>query len=110
MRAISEAIQQTQLDTLTPFLIVAVGLGGTQFLIGNVVEPAFMGKSLNLSSPMILLSLSFWGIIWGIPGMFLSVPMIVMTAIVCAQFRGLRWIAVRLSVDGSLLGDANDKK
>ena len=98
-----------QFDTLTPFLIVALGLGGTQFLIGNVVEPAYMGKSLNLSSLMILLSLSFWGIIWGVPGMFLSVPMMVMTAIVCAQFRGLRWIAVLLSVDGSLASDAKDQ-
>ena len=95
-----------QFDTLTPFLIVALGLGGTQFLIGNVVEPAYMGKSLNLSSLMILLSLSFWGMIWGIPGMFLSVPMMVMTAIVCAQFKGLRWIAVLLSVDGNLVPDA----
>jgi predicted PurR-regulated permease PerM len=102
-----------QFDTLTPFLIVALGLGGTQFLIGNVVEPAYMGKSLNLSSLMILLSLSFWGIIWGIPGMFLSVPMMVMTAIVCAQFKGLRWMAVLLSVDGSLVShekNANEQR
>ena len=98
-----------QFDTLTPFLVVALGLGGTQFLIGNVVEPAYMGKTLNLSSLMILLSLSFWGMIWGIPGMFLSVPMMVMTAIVCAQFKGLRWIAVLLSVDGSLVSDAKDQ-
>ena len=95
-----------QFDTLTPFLIVAVGLGGTQFFIGNVIEPAYMGKSLNLSSLMILLSLSFWGLVWGVPGMFLAVPMMVMTAIICAQFKGLRWIAVVLSVDGNLVSDA----
>lgn len=92
-----------QFDTLTPFLLVTVGLGAVQFIVGNVIEPAFMGKSLNLSSFMIVLSLTFWGLLWGIPGMFLSVPIMVMTAIVCARFEGLRGIAVILSADGALL-------
>jgi predicted PurR-regulated permease PerM len=92
-----------QFDTFTPFLIVAIGLGGTQFVIGNVIEPTYVGKSLNLSSLMILLALSFWGTVWGLPGMFLAVPLMVMTGIVCAQFRGLRWIAVILSADGNLI-------
>jgi AI-2 transport protein TqsA len=92
-----------QFDTITPFLIVAIGLGGTQFVIGNVIEPTYVGKSLNLSSFMILLALSFWGTVWGLPGLFLAVPLMVMTGIVCAQFRGLRWIAVILSADGKLI-------
>ncbi len=92
-----------QFDTLTPFLLITVGLGTVQFIVGNVIEPAFMGKTLNLSSFMIILSLTFWGMIWGIPGMFLSVPIMVMTAIVCARFEGLRGIAVILSADGALL-------
>ena len=100
-----------QFDTITPFLIVAAGLGMTQFIFGNVIEPAYMGRSLNLSSFMILLSLSFWGVVWGLPGMFLAVPIMVMTGIVCAQFHGLRWIAVILSVDGDLVKvDTKEKK
>ena len=61
-----------------------------------------MGKSLNLSSFMIILSLTFWGMLWGIPGMFLSVPIMVMFAIVCARFDGLKPIAIILSADGNL--------
>ena len=68
-----------------------------------------MGRSLNLSSFMILLALSFWGIVWGLAGMFLAVPMMVMTGIVCAQFSGLRWFAVILSSDGSLVKDTSEK-
>lgn len=93
-----------QFDTLTPFLIITLGLGAVQFIIGNLVEPALMGKSLNLSSFMIILSLTFWGMLWGIPGMFLSVPIMVMLAIVCANFDSLRGIAIVLSADGSLAG------
>jgi len=92
-----------QFDNYTPFLMVTLGLGATQFFIGNVIEPAYMGKSLNLSSFMIVLSLTFWGLIWGIPGMFLSVPIMVVFAIVCSHFNELRWIAVLLSSDGQLM-------
>jgi predicted PurR-regulated permease PerM len=96
-----------QFDDFTPFLMVTVGLGTTQFVIGNVVEPAYMGRSLNLSSFMIVLSLTFWGLIWGIPGMFLSVPIMVVFAIVCSHFDELRWIAVLLSSDGQLMTSAS---
>jgi predicted PurR-regulated permease PerM len=93
-----------QFDTLTPFLIITFGLGAVQFVIGNLAEPALMGKSLNLSSFMIILSLTFWGMLWGIPGMFLSVPIMVMFAIICARFDSLRGIAVILSADGRIGG------
>jgi predicted PurR-regulated permease PerM len=99
-----------QFDTLTPFLLITVGLGTVQFIVGNVIEPAFMGKSLNLSSFMIVLSLTFWGMIWGIPGMLLSVPIMVITAIICSRFEGLRSIAVVLSLDGSLLRSNTEKE
>lgn len=92
-----------QFDTLQPFLLVTLGLGGAQFVIGNVIEPAYMGKSLNMSSFMILLSLTFWGIVWGLPGMFLSVPLMVVLGIICAHIDGLRWVAVILSGDGQLI-------
>ncbi len=98
-----------QFDTLGPFFVVAVGLGLTQFLIGNVLEPAVTGRTLNLSPFMIILSLTFWGALWGVPGMFLSVPLMVVTGIVCSHFAGLRWISVLLSADGRLM-TAEDRK
>ncbi|MGI9342633.1 MAG: AI-2E family transporter [Gammaproteobacteria bacterium] len=94
-----------QFDTLTPFLIIVGGLGAVQFIIGNILEPAFMGRTLNMSSLMILMSLTFWGLIWGLPGMFLSVPMMVVTGIVCANIKGLSWFSVVLSGDGRLVTD-----
>lgn len=56
-------------------LLVTLGLMMTQFIIGNVVEPKFTGKSLNLSPIVILISLIFWGYVWGIVGMMLAVPL-----------------------------------
>jgi predicted PurR-regulated permease PerM len=91
-----------QFDNVYPFLIVAIGLTGVQFFIGNVVEPKMMGSSLNLSPLVVLLSLVLWGSVWGIAGMFLSVPITVIAMIVLANFNGTRPIAVLLSKDGRL--------
>lgn len=45
-----------------------------QILVGNILEPKLLGKDLDLHPITILLSLMFWGLIWGISGMFLAVP------------------------------------
>lgn len=88
-----------QFDTLWPFLIIATLLAGTQFVIGNVVEPRLMGRSLNLSPFVVIASLAFWGMIWGVIGAFLSVPMTTAFVIVCSHIPSLRWIAILLLSD-----------
>jgi AI-2 transport protein TqsA len=70
-----------------------------QFSIGNFVQPRMMGDSLNLSALVVLLALAIWGVIWGIPGMFLSAPLTVLMMILFAQSNATRWIAVLLSAD-----------
>jgi predicted PurR-regulated permease PerM len=91
-----------QFDTFTPFLIVGVGLTSAQFLIGNVIEPKLMASSLNLSPLVVLLSLALWGSLWGIPGMFLCVPITVILLIVLSHFDTTRPLAVTLSERGEL--------
>lgn len=83
-----------------PFIIITSGIVVVQFVIGNIVEPRFLGNSLNLSPLIILIALGFWGSIWGILGMFLSVPITVMMMIVFAHFHATRPIAILLSQDG----------
>jgi predicted PurR-regulated permease PerM len=83
-------------------LLTAVGLIGLQILFGNIIEPKLTGKTLNLSTLAILINLVFWGMVWGIAGMFFSVPMLVAVYITCAQFDSTRWIAVLLSADGNI--------
>ncbi len=85
-----------------PFLVVVVALGFLQFAIGNLVEPRLMGRSLNLSPLVVILSLAIWGSIWGATGMFLCVPMTVVLMIVLAQFPQTRPVAIVLSADGKV--------
>ncbi len=91
-----------QFPTLAPFFVVAVGLGVVQFLIGNVLEPRLTGSSLNISPLVVILSLALWGSIWGIVGMFLCVPLTVITMIILSHFDRTRPIAILLSGDGKI--------
>lgn len=73
---------------------MAIGLPGiVQFLIGNVYEPKFMGESLDLHPVTILMSLMFWGLIWGVPGMILATPILVIGKIILTQSRNGFFIA-----------------
>jgi AI-2 transport protein TqsA len=79
---------------------LVVVLQSIQFLVGNLVLPRMQGDSLNIAPVVLLLSLAFWGVIWGLPGMFLSTPLTVTAMVICAQFPGARWVAILLSANG----------
>lgn len=83
-------------------ILTAAGLIGLQILFGNILEPRLTGKTLNLSTLAILINLVFWGMIWGVAGMFFSVPLLVATFIITAQFDSTRWIAILLSANGKI--------
>ena len=69
----------------------------TQMILGNIIDPRLQGGQLNLSPFVILVSLSLWGFIWGIPGMFISVPLTSVLQILCANIKSLRPVAILIS-------------
>lgn len=91
-----------QFDSFSPFIFVTVFLALIQMIIGNILEPRMIGNSFSLSGFAIIISLSFWGAIWGVIGMFLSVPITVMAFIALANFPQTRWLAILLSRDGQV--------
>lgn len=62
-------------------------LGVVQFAIGNILDPKLMGVNLGLHPVIILLSLLFWGFIWGVAGMFLSVPMTAVVKLILDRYQ-----------------------
>ncbi len=94
--------------TVNEIVLVAIGLVGLQIIFGNIIEPKLTGKTLNLSTLAILINLVFWGLIWGVAGMFFSVPLLVATFIITAQFDSTRWIAILLSADGKIPDKSED--
>lgn len=89
-----------QFDSVTTILGTIIGLTIVQFTGGSIIEPKVLGSGLNISPVVVVLSLAVWGTIWGIVGMFLAVPMMVVLMIICANFESTRPIAILLSADG----------
>ena len=66
-------------------------------VIGNFIEPKFLGKGLGISTLVVLLSLLFWGFLFGIGGMFLAVPLTMSLKIALDANPSTKFIAVLLS-------------
>jgi len=97
-----------QFDSVGPFLIVLFGYGAADQIISNIIQPQMQGHSLNLSTFMVMVSLTFFATVWGGVGAFLAIPMMVVVLTICAEFPATRWIALLLSSDGSLDGDRTE--
>jgi AI-2 transport protein TqsA len=78
-------------------LLVAGGLLAMEQVSGNFLDPRLQGRTLNVSSLVVLLSVILWGWIWGVPGALIAVPLTVTIILVCAKVAMLRPIAVLLS-------------
>lgn len=93
-----------QFGVLGTVVTLLLALFVVQMVIGYFVEPKMMGRSLNISPFVVLASLAIFGAIWGVVGMFLSVPLTVIVMIVCSHFDATRPIAILLSGDGYVYG------
>jgi predicted PurR-regulated permease PerM len=91
-----------QYDGIGPFLIILIGVSIVQLIISSVLEPRFMGDRLNVSPLVIVVSLTLWNKIWGIPGMILCIPITSIGMIIFSHFPQTRKIAMALSRNGKL--------
>ena len=76
---------------------VIISIGSIEFVVGSLIDPKLSGDKLDLSALVIIVSLLFWGWMWGIAGMFLAVPIMLVGKIVCENVPILQPIAVLLS-------------
>jgi AI-2 transport protein TqsA len=79
--------------SIVGMIMVMTLAGVVQFVSGNIVEPKIMGDSFELHPIAILLTLMLWGIIWGLPGMFLATPLTAAAKILFEKFEMTKPIA-----------------
>jgi len=76
--------------------LVAAIYFALDFTTSNWMEPRMMGRRLGLSPLVVLLSLVFWGWLWGPVGMLLSVPLTAASKLLCEHSEDMRWLAILL--------------
>ena len=77
-------------------LLAAIGYVAINMVLGNMVEPTWLGRRLGLSPLIVMLSLVFWGWMWGAIGVLLAVPLTMSARIMLEKTR-YRWVAVLLA-------------
>jgi predicted PurR-regulated permease PerM len=77
-------------------VLVAIGYGAIGLVLGNLVEPALLGRRLGLSTLAVFSSLLVWGWLWGPLGMFLSVPLTMAFKMALGGSGEWGWLAVLL--------------
>jgi AI-2 transport protein TqsA len=85
-------IALVQYESTLPIVCVIAIPAFIQVVLGNILEPKLLGKGLDLHPITILISLMFWGLIWGVAGMFLAVPITAVLKIILEKIpltRGL---------------------
>jgi predicted PurR-regulated permease PerM len=80
-------------------IVVGVGYVAINFLIGSVLEPRLMGRSMGLSTLVVFVSLLAWGWILGTAGMFFAVPLTMALKIALESNPDARWLAVLMGPD-----------
>ena len=86
-----------------PAVAVLICYLAINMTLGNFIEPILMGERFGISTVVVILSVVFWGFVWGPIGMFLAVPLTMMVKVMLDNSPDLRWISVLISkakVDG----------
>jgi len=86
-----------ELDPTNTLLFFIISITAVQILMGGILEPVFMGKSFSINIITILVMLSLWGYIWGIPGLIMAIPLTVFLKIIFEQFKNTKIIASLIS-------------
>jgi AI-2 transport protein TqsA len=93
------ALTLAQFGSLQTTLVVLALLSAAQLWVGNALEPRMIGKKVNLSPFVVLVSLSLWTSLWGIAGSILAIPLTSILVIVMSHFDATRPLAILLAED-----------
>lgn len=81
----------------THAVIIAVGYGGINFCLDNFVQPTMLGNRFGISPLVVILSVIFWGWLWGPLGMFLAVPLTMVLKVLLDNSAEFQWISVAMA-------------
>lgn len=89
------SLVQSESWQLAAFVFVCLNV--IQFVTGSYIEPRIAGATLSISPFMVLFAVFFWSFLWGLPGAFIGVPIVIAMLTICEEHKPTQWIAVLLS-------------
>jgi len=89
------ALVQFESFEMAAFVFLCLNL--IQFLSGSYLEPRIAGKALAVSPFMVLFAVFFFAFLWGVPGAFIGVPLLIAILTLCAHHEPTRWVSDLLS-------------
>jgi len=92
-----------QMDSAGMILFLIGLLFAVQTLFGNILEPIYMGSSVSINTIAIIMGLVFWGYLWGIYGMLMAVPLMVLVKVILSQVEGAQVLV-------KLMGPVSDSR
>lgn len=96
-------------DGITGVIYVGIAYGTVNFVLGQIIEPKFLAKGMNLSTLAVFLSLVFWGWILGDTGMLLAVPITMGMKIALETRESSKWISILLGSEKNAMEALSQK-
>lgn len=90
--------------------IIAGGYLLINGFLGNFLEPTLLGRRFGISTLVIVVSVLFWGWIWGPIGMLLAVPLTMLVKVAMDNSADFRWIAVAISKEDRKKTEHSDQQ
>lgn len=91
-----------------PLVALGVGIGYLliNIILGNIIEPMLLGRRFGVSTFVVVLSVLFWGWLWGPVGMFLAVPLTMIVKVMLDNTEDFRWISVAMGKSKAAMADS----
>lgn len=94
---------------LGPAIGVGLGYMVINTVIGNIVEPRMLGRTIGMSPLVVLLGMLFWAWMWGPIGALLSVPIMVVFKFICENTTDLRWVSTMMEASAPSLREPGEE-
>lgn len=95
-------LSMAQFGSVQTTLLITALLTAAQVWVGNGLEPRMIGRKVNMSPFVVLVTLALWSSVWGVAGAILAVPLTSIIAIIMASFAATRPLAILLAEDVSV--------
>jgi len=96
-------------DSVWQAFLTALLFWGLTAIEGQFVTPTVLGKTLRVGPVVVLIAIAFWGFFWGLPGVFMAVPLLIVQRHIFARFETTYPIAVILGAEPKMKGPINEE-